>query len=300
MSGTRPARRAPADIAPPPEWFTSALAAPATEGAAELAGGEVRFRTWGRPTGRPALVLVHGGAAHARWWDHVAPLLADERAVCALDLTGHGDSARRPRYSLDQWADEVWAVADAARVGPHPVLLGHSMGGFVAIRAATRHERQPSGLVVVDSPLREITPEEEAARSARAFGPLRHYASRAEAVAHFRPVPDQPRNLDFVVAHVAETSVREVDGGWTWKFDPAVFGRDGRPLGTGRRPACAAALLRAEHGMVTPDIQRTAVERLGPALRIVDIPGAGHHVMLDRPLDLVAAVRAVLAEPPFA
>ena len=47
-------------------------------------------------------MLVHGGAAHSRWWDHIGPLLADGRLVVAIDLSGHGDSARRESYSLDQ------------------------------------------------------------------------------------------------------------------------------------------------------------------------------------------------------
>ena len=59
-------------------------------------------------------MLVHGGAAHSGWWDHVAPLLTWHRVV-ALDLTGHGDSDRREVYDMRLWAREVVAVAAAER-----------------------------------------------------------------------------------------------------------------------------------------------------------------------------------------
>ena len=60
---------------PPPDWFTEALAAPAADAGVEVAGARISYRTWGR-TGRPGVVLVHGTAAHAHWWDHIAPFLA--------------------------------------------------------------------------------------------------------------------------------------------------------------------------------------------------------------------------------
>lgn len=46
------------------------------------------------------LVFVHGAAAQASWWDHVAPLLAADRRVTAIDLSGHGDSEWRPAYDM--------------------------------------------------------------------------------------------------------------------------------------------------------------------------------------------------------
>ncbi|MEZ4290203.1 MAG: alpha/beta fold hydrolase [Myxococcota bacterium] len=54
-------------------------------------------------------------------------------AVAALDLSGHGDSGHRERYSLEGWTREVMAVARHAGIDGPPVLVGHSMGGFVTI-----------------------------------------------------------------------------------------------------------------------------------------------------------------------
>src|SRR4029450_8692483 len=85
-----------------------ALAARPDERAVDVEGAAVRYRAWG-PLGAPGVVLVHGGLAPARWWDHIAPLLGAYR-VLAPDLTGHGDSDWRSEYDTLQWARELSAV----------------------------------------------------------------------------------------------------------------------------------------------------------------------------------------------
>ena len=76
-------------------------------------GAAIHYLAWGEP-GRRGMVFVHGGGAHAHWWTHVAARFADDFRVLAIDLSGHGDSDHRPGYSLDQWTDEVVAVARPA------------------------------------------------------------------------------------------------------------------------------------------------------------------------------------------
>ena len=67
------------------------------------------------------------------------PRFAAEFRVLAVDLSGHGDSGHRDGYSLEQWTDEVMAVAEAGGIDGRPVVIGHSMGGFVTIATAARH-----------------------------------------------------------------------------------------------------------------------------------------------------------------
>jgi pimeloyl-ACP methyl ester carboxylesterase len=283
-------------VATTPAWFRAALEAEADVGEVRVSGAPVRFRAWGPPG--DGLVLVHGGAAHSRWWDHVAPLLAEPagRRVVALDLTGHGDSGRRPDYTLDVWAEETLAVADAAGAGTRPVVVGHSMGGMVALVAAQRFGDRLAGAVAIDTPVREQPPEDIAARERRAFGPLKRYATREEAVARFRAVPAQEVALPYVTAHIAEHSVRRLDDGWAWKFDPVVFNR--RPLEPGDLdvPGCRVALFRAEHGLVPADMGEMIVDKLGRGVPVVEIPTAAHHVMIDNPIALVTGLRTLLGD----
>ena len=121
-----------------PDWFREARALRFEDRSVEVEGCPIHYVTWGTP-GRPGLVLVHGGAAHAHWWSFIAPQLSHDYQVVALDLSGHGDSGRRDGYPRDLWADEVMAVAEHAGLVGAPILVGHSMGGFVCIAAAARY-----------------------------------------------------------------------------------------------------------------------------------------------------------------
>jgi pimeloyl-ACP methyl ester carboxylesterase len=280
----------------PPEWFTKALATAPEAGTVAVDGTAISYLAWGGPSDR-GIVLVHGGGAHAHWWDHIGPLLAPDRRVVALDLSGHGDSGRRDAYSLDAWAREILAVAaDAGVTGP-PIVIGHSMGGLVTLRLASLYGPKIAGAVIIDSPVRDrdLTPEETAARERRAFGPLRVYPSREAAIQRFRPVPPQP-TLPYISAHIAETSVRPAEGGWTWKFDPRIFGRE--PFGAAllTRLDCRVALFRAEHGIMSVQMSEVMYDRLGRVAPVIEIPAAGHHIMLDQPVALIAALRTLLSD----
>jgi pimeloyl-ACP methyl ester carboxylesterase len=279
---------------PPPAWFSAALATAPEELATECEGTSIAYRAWGDPAARN-IVLVHGGAAHSRWWDHIAPLLARGWRVVAMDLSGHGDSGRRERYSLDVWAREVLAVVGDAGTAASTVVIGHSMGGLVTLRLATLAGSEIAGAVAIDSPIRDMAPEDRAARQHRAFGPLRVYPTREAAIARFRPIPDQPV-LAWVARHVAATSIRPADGGWTWKFDPQVFARDTLTPELLTRLDCRVALFRAEHGLVTPQQGEAIYDLLGRVAPLIEIPVAGHHIMLDEPVALAAALRTLLAD----
>jgi pimeloyl-ACP methyl ester carboxylesterase len=282
------------DAAVPPAWFAEALAAPVTKRVTSQDGVQVAYRMWGARSDR-GIVLVHGGGAHSRWWDHIAPLLTADRQVIAIDLSGHGDSGRRESYSFDMWAREVLAVAADAGLTEPPVVIGHSMGGIVTLRLASIFGSRIEGAVIVDSPLRDPAPEERAARRERIFRQLRVYPTREAILARFRPVPDQPV-LGYIAEHIAATSVREADGGWIWKWDPAVFSSREVPTAPLSRLDCRAALFRAEHGILSAEMSDRVYDRLGRVAPVIEIPVAGHHIMLDQPIALVAALRTLLSD----
>jgi pimeloyl-ACP methyl ester carboxylesterase len=276
-----------------PEWFTAALAQRPQLLHHESGGVRIAYRAWGG-RGQPLIVLVHGGTAHGAWWDFVGPLLAARHRVVAPDLSGHGDSGHRQAYGLAPWAEEVAALVAREGDGAPPVVVGHSMGGWVSLMLASAHPEVAGELVVVDSPMRPPGPDVETLRR-RAHRTPRVYETRAEALSHFRLTPSQDRAvLPYAFDHVASTSIREVEGGWTWKFDPQVFGRR-----TAARPdlatvVCPVTLLAAERGMLAvEDAGRAAAVMAGP-VTIAQLPDAGHHVMVDQPLALVTALRLVL------
>lgn len=118
------------------------------ERVAEVKGCRMRYFVAGR--GSP-LVLVHGVTGAAANWSELAPLLARRWRVLVPDLPGHAGSSPLPATpNLDAYADRVHLVASAEGMLPAP-LVGHSMGGLVALRLAARHPGDVSGLVLAAS-----------------------------------------------------------------------------------------------------------------------------------------------------
>ena len=273
---------------------------PFTDESVIVDGASIHFLAWGRP-GRRGLVFVHGGGAHAHWWTHLAAQFADDFRVVSIDLSGHGDSDHRAGYSLDQWTDEVMAVARAGGIDGPPVVVGHSMGGFVTIATAARHADTVAGVIICDSPVTEPDPEVRSFRLKEAFGAPRTYASVDAALTRFRTVPAQAHYLDYVMAHVGRRSLKAVDGGWQWKFDRFVFEQfattmRGIAVPYLERVRCRFCLLRSEYGLVTPDIAASMYDSLHRVAPVVLLPEAGHHPMLDQPLVLLTALRTLLAD----
>lgn len=279
-----------------PAWFERALEAQRDDRYVDVEGCAVHYIRWGAP-GRPGLVLVHGGAANAHWWSHVAPLLNDY-CVVAVDLSGHGQSGRRDNYPRELWAREVLAVAEDAGIDGPPIVIGHSMGGFVTIMAAAEYGDRIAGAVILDSPVRLPSKEERVGMATKIFAKPKVHPDFETALSRYRTVPDQPSSLPYVMDHVARNSLVEVEGGFTWSFDPVIFQKVTPRASADELPRVKTrvALFRAEHGLVTPDIGQHMYELLGRVAPVIEIPEAYHHIMLDQPLLLVTGLRTLLAD----
>ena len=281
-----------------PRWFIDALAAPRESCWVEAEGCAIHYLRWGDPA-KPGLVLLHGGAAHAHWWSFLAPQLTHQHHVVAPDLSGHGDSGRREHYPRELWAEELMAVCEhAGFVGP-PVVVGHSLGGMVTIVAASRYGEKLAGAVIVDTPVRRPDPESEEGARGRTFRNPKTYADLDTALKHFYLVPPQPCENRYILEHVARHSLRQVENGWTWKFDPRVFLRISlTPLSEYlSQTRCRVAVLRGElSNLVPPETGEYIYQLLRRNAPIVEIPQAHHHLILDQPLPFIAALRALLAD----
>lgn len=279
---------------PGPDWFETAISAPAESGRIDVAGAGIDYRCWGARD-RRGVLLVHGSNAHARWWDHVAPLLAADFRVAALSLSGMGTSDWRPHYSDTVYAEESLAVARAAGLfeAGAPYVVAHSFGGFAltALMAGVAESRLAGG-VFLDSGVM-LTSDYSGRPSSF---PRRYYGSRREALARFRLMPPQPDFEPWIVDHIARLSLVEEAQGWTWAFDPDLWSRLSFDIGARPpQPNCPIAFMWGEQSaLFTAD--RVASQRAwAPAgTPFVGIPGSGHHLMLDQPLALVAALRGLL------
>jgi pimeloyl-ACP methyl ester carboxylesterase len=116
-----------------------------------LAADGVRLTYDVRGKGDPALVFIHGWACDRSFWREQLDLFARRHRVVALDLGGHGDSeANREVWSMAAIGGDVQAVVEELDLN-QVVLIGHSMGGMVALEAARLMPKRVVGIVGVDT-----------------------------------------------------------------------------------------------------------------------------------------------------
>ncbi|MCW1383176.1 alpha/beta hydrolase [Novosphingobium sp. KCTC 2891] len=287
---------APADVPPQRLWLEEAWAMPAEDRAVEVEGAAVRYRAWGLDDGRdkPGLILVHGFIAHARWWDHIAPWFADRYRVAAINLSGMGDSDRRPAYSRKQYAREVLAVAHDAGLAPL-TIVAHSFGAITGLYAAHLEPDLVERAVVIDAHPFRTGESRLGAVPAEKF-----YATREEALARYRLSPPGAWPDRDVLAHVAQHSLRQTPQGWGWKFDPATFAASDREEMTAALRGLAVPVdyihaARSDFaGMDAIDAFVAAMPTCGVP---VSLPFCHHHAMIEQPVALVAALNGLFAHP---
>jgi pimeloyl-ACP methyl ester carboxylesterase len=242
--------------------------------------------------GRPPLVILHGLLGSSRNWSTVGKILARSFDVFALDLPGHGESPAAPAgdYSFSSMAADVTAWLDER--GPaRPFLLGHSLGGKVAMRLAVDAPARVRGLVVADIAPRDYPPHHLAAFDAMRALDLPSLASRAQAEEFLRA-----RLADTALARFLLTNlVREADGAFRWRMDlaglmAALPQLSRSPLTAGEQFPGATLFLRAENSDYIRDSDRPAISAHFPRHQILQLGQAGHNLHVDQPAAFAAAL----------
>jgi pimeloyl-ACP methyl ester carboxylesterase len=120
-----------------------------TQLATEPDGVHIEYRVVGK--GDPAIVLIHGWATDANYWNAQMGPLQAKYTVVAVDLAGHGGSTKsRTDWSMEKYGEDVTAVVQRIP-NQQVILVGHSMGGTVALEAARTLGNRVIGIVVVDA-----------------------------------------------------------------------------------------------------------------------------------------------------
>ena len=266
------------------------------DGTATLNGLHFHFLDWGT-AGEPPMLLLHGGAQTAHSWDEVAPDLARDHHVLALDQRGHGDTewAETGRYQRADFVADIGAFLDD-RGWRAATCVALSLGGLNALAFAAAHPERVSGLVVVD-----VAPTISAAggKAIAAQLTVRDFASFEEAVE--RALAFNPRrSRDNIRERLRHALRRDADGRWTYKFDPGIgsggLETDFERLWDQVRAIQAPTLLvrGAESAILARETAARFVREL-PGSAVVEVPGAGHSVMGDNPAGFISAVRPFLA-----
>jgi pimeloyl-ACP methyl ester carboxylesterase len=255
----------------------------------------------------PHVVFVHGLFGQGKNWTTIAKGLADRHRVTLIDLPNHGHSPWTERVDYLDMAQLL--AAELQQLDEPVTLVGHSMGGKVAMQLALRHPELLRALVVVDvAPsdypergARTDDPDEEATPFAGYIAAMRaldldSLQTRDEADAALRPaVPSR-----MVRSFLLQSLVRDGTDGWRWRLNLEALARDlGHLRGFPAPPPGATFdgpvlwIAGANSTYVLPQ-DRARMDELFPSTRLVKIKNAGHWVHSEQPEVFVETMRRFL------
>ena len=281
-----------------PDWFWEAIDVEPVTKTVEVEECDVSYRHY-EAIGKPGMLLIHGMNAHSRWWDFIAPQLLDRYQVAALDLTGMGDSDYRYEYSSNTYADEILAVLDDAKFGTDSVVVAHSFGGYMAVRAANKAPDRFKALIMVDSGIRhpdDPVPEQIWMSGARS----KIYPDKETALNRFRVQPPQPCDNEFLLQYIARNSLMPVDGGWTWKFDEdlltSLTDAERKPEEFQALTTTIGVIFGADSELFSRRTLEYMQELIPKPFPIKEIANAQHHLFLDQPQAFVESLLEMCQE----
>lgn len=269
-----------------------------------VGGLRLRVTRW---SGRSPVVLLHGGGLAGATWSRVVDRLPAYRCV-APDLRGHGDSdwSANAAYRIVDFVTDLDGLVAALGLDRF-ALVGHSLGGLVAMSYARRHAERLAGLVVVDVGLRYLASEGARFRGALAAGP---FPDLDAAVAVVRPAMPH-RDADSLRRGLRRALRRLPDGSWDWQADQRfrrepdlrhriaedrLLTREGL-WADAAAITCPTLVVRgADSDVLTVRGATDLVGRL-PNARLAEVRGAGHNVHRDRPVELAGQVESFLGSP---
>ena len=219
-----------------------------------------------------------------------------------------GGSDWRETYSFETFAAEAHGGALAAglyEAALKPVFIGHSFGGSQVFYQATRYPQWMRAAILVDTGMGGPPPAAEGFRAPQMrTQPNRVYPTLEAALARFRFMPPQGCKNPFIADFIARRSLKQAaleDGslGWTWRFDPLLWSKlDRSVMGQMIEPGpriTPMVHIYGEHSAIIRRHQQMPGMRVPDDVHRIVIPDSEHHIMVDQPLALVAALRGVLS-----
>lgn len=283
-----------------------------------VAGGDLRVACYGAPldSGLPVVLAPHGITANHVSMSLVGAALEQDATLLAPDLRGRGDSGTLPGpFGMAAHADDLVAVLDHLDLDSAPIV-GHSMGGFVAVKTALRHPDRVDALLLVDGGLALPMPEDmdvDAILTA-VIGPAmdrlsRSFESRDAYHEFWRTHPALGPGWNTTIEAYFDHDVHEADGAWRSRVSLDAVREDGRDT-------LVDESLQADFGSIEVPIRfvwsprgimdadplypREIVDQVAaatPTMEVVDLEDVNHYTLAlteDGAEQVAAAVRGIL------
>ena len=222
------------------------------------------------------LLALHGVGGNGRLWDGVA--LSSRFRTVAPDLAGHGSAPPLPRYSFDDYIEEL-VPRVSKTIGSEPlVILGHSMGGALGLELASSSSPLDIRGVVTVGVKTVWPPEDKALLHRVADKGVVWFQSEADARERYAKLSGLSGALSMTSPGV-EAGVTQDCGRWRFAADPEVFRVAPQPVGAAVQAAkCPVVFAAGEHDGMSPP---STLEGYGP--RVVTLEGLGHNAHVEDP-----------------
>lgn len=235
-----------------------------------------------RGNGAPPIVAIHGVGGLGRYWGNQLVGLSRQVRFVAFDLPGHGRSSGATHTTIAEGAQRVEALMDVLKL-EQAVLLGHSMGGAIALSMALQQPERVRGLVLVGTGARlRVQP-------AILDGMYADWNATARRITEWSYAPGtSPLVLDPATADLRDVDPQVVHSDYAAcnAFDMTS------EIGTIEAPAL---VIVGEHDRMTPPAYAEHLARGLANATLETIPNAGHMAMLEQPQAVNAAVGSFVA-----
>lgn len=228
-------------------------------------------------------------------WHTLAQKFSAHRQVVTIDLRNHGRSPHSEEFSISVMADDILQVMQELDI-PNCLLLGHSMGGKIAMHLALNHPEQVSKLLVADIAPRAYHRGHDDVFDALFAVDLPNLKTRKEAEEAMLPFVPDFGVRQFLLKNLA----RNEDGSFYWKMNLSVLHTKyeeiivqiNHPL-TYTKPAL---FIRGGNSNYIRDKDIDDIHRLFPVAALITIPQAGHWLHAEQPALFFEAVTAFISK----
>jgi pimeloyl-ACP methyl ester carboxylesterase len=235
--------------------------------------------------GDPPLVFIHGGFADHTHFTPQFDYFKRNHRVLAMDLRGHGESDKPQQdYTMTAYADDIHWLCQQVGI-KKPIVIGHSMGGLIALETAARYPDYPAGIVVMDTPIAPPAPFVEGLRQfAGALRTPMHREAVVQFLNQFIGFGDDPGRRSEVMngmlgfaQHVGASSLESYVS-----YDTIAAAA-----------ACKVPILYIGAGFGFADLAR--FKELTPQLMVAQTVGSGHYNQLEVPDQVNAMIERFIA-----
>lgn len=252
---------------------------------------QLNYKVFGEGT---PLIILHGLFGTLDNWQSLAKILSEDYMVFIVDLRNHGRSPHSPDFSYELMAEDVHAFMVDNWIH-EAYVMGHSMGGKVAMHLATHHEDMVEKLIVVDMAPKTYQPSHEAIFQGMLTLDLDQLESRSDADAHLSTYIDSMAVRQFLIKNL---HLNREAGKYQWKMNlPVIYDKYQQILEATTLFAAyegPTLFLKGANSDYIIEEELGDYQRCFPNAELTTIQDAGHWIHAEQPQAFIAAVRQFL------